>query len=96
MEITITVVYADDEKEITIDAPTFEIAFEKLNMIEKVVVARVEDDKKSDLVDSLTPEQEEKLKEVHASDYSGTDDDMPDAFEGWLEDLTYEELHKII
>ena len=30
---------------------------------------------------------EEYLREQHAIDYSGLDDDMPDAFEKWLEDL---------
>jgi hypothetical protein len=27
------------------------------------------------------------LKEAHAKDYTGTDDDMPDAFESWLMNL---------
>ena len=29
---------------------------------------------------------EEYLKEVHAKDYMGTDDDMPDAFDEWIID----------
>lgn len=32
-------------------------------------------------------EFEEYLRDVHAEDYIGTDDDMPDAFEGWLENM---------
>ena len=30
---------------------------------------------------------EDFLKGRHSEDYHGTDDDMPDAFEGWLRDL---------
>lgn len=55
-----------------------------------------ESEKISDIIDHLTPEQEDKLKEAHAEDYRGTDDDMPDAFEGWLEDLTLDELKQIL
>jgi hypothetical protein len=34
---------------------------------------------------------EDYLKSVHAEDYHGTDDNMPDAFEAWLDQLgTYE------
>ncbi len=35
---------------------------------------------------------EDFLKEEHAEDYHGTDDDMPDAFEAWVERLTMDEL----
>jgi hypothetical protein len=35
---------------------------------------------------------EEFLKEQHAKDYTGTDDDMPDAFESWLAELTSDEF----
>lgn len=34
---------------------------------------------------------EEYLKLVHAEDYHGTDDDMPDAFDDWLGELDGEE-----
>lgn len=30
---------------------------------------------------------EDFLKDWHAKDYTGTDDDMPDAYAEWLEDL---------
>lgn len=30
---------------------------------------------------------EEFLKDVHAKNYNGTDDDMSDAFEEWLENI---------
>lgn len=35
---------------------------------------------------------EEFLKEKHAEVYTGTDDDMPDAYEGWLEGLEIDTL----
>lgn len=35
---------------------------------------------------------EDFLKEKHAADYHGTDDDMPDAFEAWLERLQIDEM----
>jgi hypothetical protein len=30
---------------------------------------------------------ESKLQEVHAEHYTGTDDDMPEAFDNWLDDI---------
>ena len=51
-----------------------------------------EEHDKEVMVDSLTPEDEEKLKDEHAKDYHGTDDDMPDEYEAWLECLTVKEL----
>lgn len=48
------------------------------------------------IVDNLTKEQEEKLKEAHAQVYHGTDDDMPDAFDEWLVELPLEELKEIL
>lgn len=35
---------------------------------------------------------EDYLKSVHAEDYHGTDDDMPDAYEAWLDQLGIYEL----
>lgn len=32
------------------------------------------------------------LQDKHAEDYHGTDDDMPDAFEGWLENQQVDDL----
>lgn len=34
---------------------------------------------------------EDFLKEKHAEEYMGLDDNMPDAFDGWLGDLDAEE-----
>lgn len=35
---------------------------------------------------------EDFLRSMHAEDYHGTDDDMPDAFDDWLTNLEPEEL----
>ncbi len=32
------------------------------------------------------------LQEIHAEDYHGTDDDMPDSFDNWLTELDQDEL----
>lgn len=56
----------------------------------------VEQDAVAEIVDHLTKEQEEILKDIHALDYHGTDDDMPDAYENWLADLTSQEIKKYL
>jgi len=48
------------------------------------------------IVDSLTEEQEEVLRDVHAEHYMGTDDDMPENYERWLMNLTTDEIINII
>ena len=35
---------------------------------------------------------EDFLKDVHAEDYHGTDDDMPDNFDTWLSNLQVEDF----
>lgn len=35
---------------------------------------------------------EDFLKEKHAEDYHGTDDDMSDAFDAWLTDMQVDDL----
>lgn len=35
---------------------------------------------------------EDYLKEIHAKEYMGTDDDMPDAFDDWLGDLSVDDM----
>lgn len=35
---------------------------------------------------------EDYLKEIHAREYMGTDDNMPDAFDGWLENVQVGDL----
>ncbi|UPJ35833.1 hypothetical protein IVB45_02135 [Bradyrhizobium sp. 4] len=51
-----------------------------------------DEQEKSALFENLTVTQEEQLKEAHAKNYHGTDDDMSDAYEAWLENLTLDEL----
>lgn|SRR3990167_8810946 len=55
-----------------------------------------DDSEKDTLVESLTDAQEEKLKEAHAKDYHGLDDEMPDAYDSWLTDLDLDEMKKIL
>ena len=47
-------------------------------------------------ISNLTQEQEDKLKEIHAKQYTGLDDDMPDDFENWIVELTKEELEEYL
>ena len=35
---------------------------------------------------------EDYLREIHAKDYHGTDDNMPDSFESWVSNLEVEEV----
>lgn len=35
------------------------------------------------------------LQDIHARNYMGTDDDMPDRFNGWVESLDVEEIIKL-
>jgi hypothetical protein len=35
---------------------------------------------------------ENYLKDIHAENYTGTDDDMPDAFDSWIQDLDVDTL----
>lgn len=60
------------------------------------LVQEAAEEEQSNIVDALKPEDEEKLKAVHAKDYHGTDDDMSDAYEDWLTDLSLEELKEIL
>jgi len=59
---------------------------------EKGWLRDAEEEEKAEIIDTLTDEQLERLRAVHAKDYHGTDDDMPDAFEDWLTDLSLPEL----
>lgn len=63
---------------------------------EKGFIEEAEEEEKSHIIDNLLPLQEDKLKEAHGEDYIGTDDDMPDAYESWLMDLSLEDLKKIL
>jgi hypothetical protein len=75
------------------DAPSVD---ELLTHLGKVTGFDAADAERSAIIDNLTSEQEDKLNEAHAEHYRGTDDDMPDAFVGWLEDLSLDELKSIL
>lgn len=55
-----------------------------------------EAEEKEFIIDHLTDAQEIVLKDAHAKEYHGTDDDMPDAYEDWLMDLDLDSLKTII
>lgn len=46
--------------------------------------------------EKLINENEDQLRDIHAVDYMGTDDDMPEAFEAWLENLTVMDLESYL
>lgn len=48
--------------------------------------------KKANIIDNLTSDQEDTLKNIHAENYTGTDDDMSENYERWLMDLTLMDL----
>lgn len=48
------------------------------------------------IMEHLTKEQEEKLKEAHMNQYRGTDDDAPDDFDNWLTELDLDQLKAIL
>jgi hypothetical protein len=70
--------------------------FAILRKNEKSLLEEAEGEEKSHIVDTLTTLQEDVLKEAHAKDYIGLDDDMPDAYEAWLEDLSLGELKDLL
>lgn len=64
---------------------------------EKKILEESESEEKSELIDSLTPAQEEKLKTAHMAQYRGTDDDSPDDYEDWLcNTVSLEEIKEIL
>lgn len=73
-----------------------ECFFKFLRHAQKDLLKAAAEYEKEKMIDMLTADQEEKLKEAHAKDYIGTDDDMPDAYEDWMVDLSLDELRAII
>ncbi len=63
---------------------------------EKEWLKEAEEEEKEFIIDNLTTEQEDKLKEKHAEHYTGTDDDMPDEYENWLMELDLDDLKKLL
>lgn len=39
---------------------------------------------------------EDYLKAIHAKEYTGTDDDMPDAFESWLDQFDVADILEMV
>ena len=72
------------------------VALGNLEKSTNTLLENIKDTTKSILVDNLTESQEEKLKDEHSKNYTGTDDDMPEAYEKWLEDLTLSEINFIL
>ena len=58
-------------------------------------VPDIDAERESYLEDLITA-NEEVLKEVHARNYMGIDDDMVDSFESWLTRLDIEEVEDIL
>ena len=70
--------------------------YEIIRKWEKDWIKEANEEEKSHIVDNLTKEQEDKLKEKHAKGYHGLDDEMLDDFETWLEELDLSDLKEII
>ncbi len=51
---------------------------------------------KEKLIDNLSEGEVDYLQDIHAKNYMGTDDDMSDAFETWLVNLSYEEIKELL
>lgn len=51
---------------------------------------------KEAIINNLTPEQEDTLRTIHAEQYSGTDDDMTEDYEKWLENLHLMDLQEYL
>ena len=49
-----------------------------------------------EIIKNQTKDQEDVLRNIHAENYSGTDDDMPEAYERWLENLTVMDLESYL
>jgi len=81
----------NDEEKLAADA-----AVRVQNFLKMYKDIEAENDAKENLLDNLTNADELKLKNAHADDYLGTDDDMPDAYELWLEGLTSDELKQLL
>lgn len=70
--------------------------YDTLRKNEKSWLAQAEMEERDAIADHLTDEQEELLKEEHAKDYHGTDDDMPDSYDDWLGSLDLADYRRIL
>lgn len=55
-----------------------------------------EDINKEEVFNNLSEHDIEKLKHIHAEQYSGTDDNMSDDFENWLTELTSDDIIELL
>lgn len=55
-----------------------------------------EESEKESIIENLTNEQENILKDVHAQSYNGLDDDMPEDYESFLTELSADLLKKYL
>lgn len=47
-------------------------------------------------LEQIIQDNEGKLQDIHAKNYMGTDDDMPDKFNDWLCDLSLDEVCEML
>lgn len=70
--------------------------FALLRKSEKALLQDAEDDEKSGIMERLTPDQDDILKEEFARTFTGLDDDMPDSYEDFLQDILVKDLKKML
>lgn len=70
--------------------------YEIIRKWEQDWIKEANEKEKEFIIDNLTKLQEEKLQEVHAGSYMGTDDDMPDEYENWLMELDLDDLKELL
>lgn len=56
----------------------------------------IEQETREKIIDSLTPNDEDRLRDAHMKDYHGDKEHWEDSYERFIEDLTSEDLKKII
>ena len=54
------------------------------------------DEEREYIMDNLTKEQEEKLKDAHFKDYHGDKEHYEDSFDGYLSDIELDTLKEVI
>ncbi len=55
-----------------------------------------EDSNKEEVINNLLESDWDTLKDIHAKNYTGTDDEMSDRFEDWIYDLSSEEIIELL
>ena len=63
---------------------------------EKSIIEEANDEEKGNFIENLSDLQEGMLKNAHMEQYTGTDDDAPDDYEYFVENLTLSELQEIL